>query len=61
MDSLNHSFKGKACLCLVKLDDLAKKEVTLIDACKAPAGMNRDGVSMNRAGVALKRKNEVQD
>lgn len=53
--------QGKAGFWLVKLDDLAKKEVTFVDANMVPTGMKRDGVPMNRVGVALKRKNEVQD
>ena len=53
--------KGKPGLYLVRLDDLAKKEITLIDVNNRPTGMNRDGVPMNNVGVALKRKNETQD
>ena len=54
--------KGKADLYLVRLDDLSKKEITLVDANrKKPTGMNRDGIPMNSTGLNLKRKNETQD
>lgn len=49
--------KGKACVCLVRLNDLANKEVVIVDVKRdEKRGFAVNGIPMT--SVSLKRKNE---
>ena len=48
--------KGKSCICLVQLKDLANKEMVVVDVKKEKRGFAVNGVPMT--SVSLKRKSE---
>ena len=48
--------KGKACLVLVQLKDLANKEVATIDVRKEKRGFAVNGVPMNSVSIKKEKK-----